>query len=81
MEGLRRTDLSNLVYPCPSAGMPLGVHLSLHQPGYMYPSQGVQKDAMTRKELPHALTLERFAAGKDGIANAFKKKKQGETLL
>lgn len=32
---------------------------------------------MGRKELPQALTLERFAAGKDGRANAFKKKKQG----
>ncbi|CAM9134057.1 unnamed protein product, partial [Pylaiella littoralis] len=31
---------------------------------------------MARKELPPALTLERFAAGKDGRANAFKKKKQ-----
>lgn len=34
---------------------------------------------MARKELPQALTLEKFAAGKDGRANAFKKKKQGET--
>ncbi|CAM9184352.1 unnamed protein product, partial [Hapterophycus canaliculatus] len=31
---------------------------------------------MVRKELPQALTLERFATGKDGRANAFKKKKQ-----
>lgn len=36
---------------------------------------------MARKEHPHALTLERFAAGKDGLANAFKKKKQGETRV
>lgn len=36
---------------------------------------------MARKEHPHALTLERFAAGKDGRANAFKKKKQGETRV
>lgn len=35
---------------------------------------------MARKDLPHALTLERFATGKDGRANAFKKKKQGELL-
>lgn len=32
---------------------------------------------MGRKELPRTLTLERFAAGKDGRTNAFKKKKQG----
>lgn len=32
---------------------------------------------MGRRELPQALTLERFAAGKDGRAKAFKKKKQG----
>ncbi len=32
---------------------------------------------MAKKELPRALTLERFASGKDGRANAFKKKKQG----
>lgn len=31
---------------------------------------------MGRRELPQALTLERFAAGKDGRAKAFKKKKQ-----
>jgi len=34
---------------------------------------------MAKKDLPHALTLERFASGKDGRANAFKKKKQGAT--
>ncbi|CAM9376218.1 unnamed protein product [Ectocarpus fasciculatus] len=33
---------------------------------------------MARKELPQALTLEKFAAGKDGRANAFKKKKQAK---
>ncbi|CAM9577269.1 unnamed protein product [Ectocarpus sp. 12 AP-2014] len=33
---------------------------------------------MARKELPQALTLEKFAAGKDGRSNAFKKKKQAK---
>lgn len=42
--------------------------------------EGFNVDKMARKDLPHALTLERFAAGKDGRANAFKKKKQGESL-
>lgn len=32
---------------------------------------------MGRKEHPQALTLERFAGGKDGRTNAFKKRKQG----
>lgn len=35
---------------------------------------------MGRQERSRALTLDRFASGKDGRANAFKKKKQGEQV-
>lgn len=35
---------------------------------------------MGRTERSHALTIDRFASGKDGRANAFKKKKQGEQV-